>query len=312
MNQPVAYLNGKLLPQSELALPLHDAGVVFGATLIEFCRTFQHQLYLLDRHLERFLQSCLLASVPCPVTREHLAEIAQEMVTHNAALLQSNQELALILLATPGPISHYAGQPLDNVEPTLALHTFPLPFERYSQWLCKGVALSIPSVQAIPCASLPPQIKHRSRLHWWKAQKEVDRQSPGTVALLASQQGHLTETAAANFLLARDGEILSPRRSEILNGISLGVVEELCHELGFSFIEKDIILNECRNAEEGFLCGTAFCLAPVQSIHGIALESGGPIYQRFLSHWSERVGVGIFQQITGVEMVEAFPNCKEA
>ena len=39
MTEPLASLNGRLLPQSEAHLALNDAGFVFGATVTDLCRT---------------------------------------------------------------------------------------------------------------------------------------------------------------------------------------------------------------------------------------------------------------------------------
>src|SRR5438067_867239 len=109
MSEPLAYLEGRFIPQSALRLPLHDAGFVFGATVTDLCRTFHHRLFRLSDHLTRFRRSCQAAHVPQPVPDTELAAIAERLVTHNAALLKPDEDLALVLLATPGPIGYYAG-----------------------------------------------------------------------------------------------------------------------------------------------------------------------------------------------------------
>src|SRR5580692_3309374 len=108
---PNAFLNGRLIAAADMRLPIHDAGFVFGATVTDLCRTFHHQLFRLDDHLFRFLKSCHAARVPQPVSQEELAAIARRLVSHNAALLKSEQDLALVMFATPGPIGYYLGEP---------------------------------------------------------------------------------------------------------------------------------------------------------------------------------------------------------
>src|SRR5262245_14628401 len=44
MSEPLAYFEGRLIPQSEARLPLHDAGFVMGATITDLCRTVRHRL----------------------------------------------------------------------------------------------------------------------------------------------------------------------------------------------------------------------------------------------------------------------------
>src|SRR5437588_12915769 len=111
MTEPLAYRNGQLLPRHEFQLEIHDAGFIFGATVTDLCRTFRLQLFRLDDHLVRFRNSCRAARIPQPVADAELARAAQELTEHNAGLLATGQELALVLFATPGPIGYYAGQP---------------------------------------------------------------------------------------------------------------------------------------------------------------------------------------------------------
>src|SRR5262249_37624544 len=165
MSEPLAYLNGQLLPQSRLALPFFDAGFVYGATVTDLVRTFNHRPFRLADHVARFRRSCELARVPLPASDAELADGPQQLVGHNAALLQPGQDLAVVLFATPGTVPHYAGLEAGG-GPTLGAHTFPLPFARYAGYLRDGVRLVVPSVRQVPAECVDPRIKQRSRLHW--------------------------------------------------------------------------------------------------------------------------------------------------
>src|SRR5208283_1307866 len=123
-----------------------------GATVSDLCRTFRHRLFRLDEHLTRFRKSCEAARIPQSVSDTELAKIAEQLVSNNAALLRPEQELALVMLATPGPIGYYAGLdggPGDG-PPSLILHTFPLPFARYRRFFREGIRLVIPGVRHVP------------------------------------------------------------------------------------------------------------------------------------------------------------------
>jgi branched-subunit amino acid aminotransferase/4-amino-4-deoxychorismate lyase len=296
---PVAYLNGRFLPQSEMHLPLHDAGFVFGATITDLCRTFHHRLFRLADHLERFQTGCRMAQVPQPLGADELTRLAEHLVAHNAALLPAEAELALVLFATPGPIGYYAGReggPGDG-PPTLGMHSFPIPFARYALLFREGAHLVIPGTRHIPSSCLDPRIKQRSRLHWWLAEQEAHQTDPRASALLLDAGGHVTETAAANLLLVRDGVVLSPPRDAILDGISLRMVEEICAELGIRFAERPLTVDDCLTASEAFLSNTAYCLAGVSRINDFTLPWPGPVYLRVLGEWGRRVGVDICAQI---------------
>jgi branched-subunit amino acid aminotransferase/4-amino-4-deoxychorismate lyase len=299
MPEPLAYLNGRFLPQAEARLPFFDAGFVLGATVSDLCRTFRHRLFRLSDHIARFRRSCELAQVPQIVKDDELAGVADELIKQNARSLSANDDLALVMFATPGPIGYYVGEPeaAGDGPPTLGMHTFPLPFARYRRMLNAGVHLAVPSVRHVPATSVDPRIKQRSRMHWWLADREVQASFPGATALLLNEGGWVTETAAANLLLVREGVVLSPPRALILGGISLLTIEELCGELRVPFREQRLTLVDCRAADEAMLGSTPYCLAPVRQIDDTPLPCPGPIFERLLRAWSERVGVDIRAQI---------------
>jgi branched-chain amino acid aminotransferase len=299
MPEPLAYLSGQFLSQRDAQLPFFDAGFVLGVTVSDLCRTFRHRLFRLSDHIARFRASCERARVPQSIQDDDLAALADKLIKHNCSLLAPNDDLALVMFATPGPIGYYGGVSgaAGDGPPTLGMHTFPLPFGRYRRMLSEGVHLAVPSVRHVPAASVDPRIKQRSRMHWWLADREVQASFPGATALLLNEGGLVTETAAANLLLVREGMVLSPPRTLILEGISLLTIEELCGELRIPFREQPLTLVDCRAANEAMLSSTPYCLAPVRQIDDTVLPCPGPIFERLLAAWSVRVGLDIRAQI---------------
>src|SRR4051812_41805284 len=110
MTEPLAFWQGRFVPQSQARLPLHDAGFVLGATVTDLCRTVRHQLYRWPDHLARFRAGCRATHISPPLDEQTLSDRAHELVCHNAGLLAPGQDLALVLLATPGPVGYYLGQ----------------------------------------------------------------------------------------------------------------------------------------------------------------------------------------------------------
>ena len=298
MIEPLAFLNGRTAPQSQALLPPHDAGFVFGATVTDLCRTFRHRLYRWTEHLARLRRSCQSAYLEVPFDDAIITQRAEELVAHNAALIDANHDLALVLFATPGPVGYYLGEAIAAGEkPTFGMHTFALPFARYRPWIERGVLLATPSVRQVPSVCVEPHIKQRSRMHWWLAEQEVRRAHPGALALLLDLDGNVTETASANFLMVRDGTILSPPCEGILQGVSLRVVAEICARLNVPIEYRHISLNECYGADEAMLTCTSYCLAGIRQINDRVLPWPGPMLRRLLDAWSAEVGVDIHQQI---------------
>lgn len=298
-HEPWAFLNGDFVPQSRARLTLHDAGFVMGATVTDLCRTFHQQLYRFAEHLRRFMRSCQLAHIDLLPAAREMTDWAEKLLALNRDLLSPGDELALVMFATPGPIGFYLGEPggLGDAAPTLGMHTFPLPWPRYERLVNQGASLWVPDIRQVPPACVDPHIKHRSRLPWWLADREIHAQHPGSQALLLDQAGHVTETASANFLAVRQRVVLSPPLANILEGISLGVVRELCRKLGIPFEERPLTLADCLAAEEAMLTCTSYCLAGVAQLQGQALAFPGPIFCRLLQAWNEEAGLDIRGQI---------------
>jgi branched-subunit amino acid aminotransferase/4-amino-4-deoxychorismate lyase len=298
---PLAFRNGRLIPAHGATLPVHDAGLVSGVTVTDFCRTFRQRLYRWPDHLARFRRDCAACFIELPHADEALTAAAHELIAHNALLLPAGGELALTTFATPGPVGLYAGEPGRDGPPTLVMHTFGLPLPRYAPFFQQGVSLAVAGHHAAhPDDLAPPAVKHRSRLHWWRADRLLRRRGDvpaGAVALLLDAPGGaVTETAIGHVLLVRGGTVVAPPAGTVLDGISLRVVRELCAALGMPYAEQRLTLSDARGAEEAMLTGTAFCLAGVRWLEGVELPWPGPVTRRLLAAWSEAVGVDIAGQ----------------
>ncbi|MBX9582962.1 MAG: aminotransferase class IV [Gemmataceae bacterium] len=304
MNAPLAYLNGRFLPFTEAALPLHDAGFVSGATVVDNARTFRHKLFRWPDHLARFRRDCGTCYVPLDATDEQLTATAEELVAHNARLLPPGGELQLITFATPGPLGFYLGD-APSGPPTLGVVTYPLPFARYRRFFTEGVTLVVVSQAREKWGSvLPPTVKHRSRLYWHIADRMARARSGRADALaLLMELPDLTETSVANLLAVADGAVRTPPRASVLDGISLRVTAELCAGRGIGFTEQAVGMHELAgDLSEVMLTGTGFCLAGVREVwwegrqRPLLVDWPGPVFRRLLAAWSDLVGLDIERQ----------------
>jgi branched-subunit amino acid aminotransferase/4-amino-4-deoxychorismate lyase len=296
--EPLVYFNGRTLPASQAALPLSDTGFVQGAAVTEQARTFRRRPYRLAARLDRLFRSLAVVGLNPGLSKDEFAAVSNELVAHNAALLGDGEELGLILFVTPGEYATYAGRPV-RPGPTVCAHTFPLPFALWAKKMRDGAHLVTPSVRQVPPQCWPPQMKCRSRMHYYLAEREARRADPEASALLLDLQGHVTETNAANLLIVEGGAIVSPPSASILPGHSRAVVIELARALNVPFAERALTPADVAAAEEAFLSSTPFCLMPVTRINNTPVGDGkvGKTYRRLLAAWSEEVGLDIGKQI---------------
>ena len=302
MAEPIVYLNGRMVPQSEAGLKVYDAGIVLGATTTEMTRTFHQKLFRIDDHVARLYRSLKYMDIDIGMSRERMIAVSEEVTSRNAALLEPGQELGLIHFVTPGEFTVYAGSAAgqQKLEPTVCLHTFPMPFSLWAVFFSKGVHVVTPSTRHVPPQCVDPKMKNRSRMHWYLADRESHLIDPQAITLLLDLDGNITETSGANFLIVRNGEVVSPTLRNILPGVSRQVVIELCAALDIRFVEQDLQIHDVVNADEAFLSTTPYCMAPCTRINGIAIGTGkaGPTFDRLLSLWSELVDLDIRAQVS--------------
>lgn len=298
MAESVVYMNGQWVGSAQAAVPLWDTGFVLGATVSEQLRTFGGRIFRLDEHLRRLERSLEIAGIDPSVSLGELHSIAQRLVEQNWSRVASTNDLGLSILITPGPYSTLAPTGTDK-QPTVILHTYPLPYVLWSEHYVTGLALGISSVLQVPTGCWPRELKCRSRMHYYLADREVGARWPGARALLLDERGCVTETATANILASFDGETLvSPPRSEILPGVTLEVVCELARKLGIEVAERPVSSSELLHAVEMLTTSTPSCILPVTRLNGHEVGAGSPgeLYRRLLVAFQELVGVDIVAQ----------------
>lgn len=296
-DRPVAYLNGRWILAEQAAIPLNDAGFVLGTTVTERLRTFHGKLFRLAHHLVRLEHSLGIVGVEPAESVAELAECASELVAHNYALLPDGADLGLAILVTPGAHAHTAPSP--KRQPLVCLHTDALPFANWADAYAAGVALVTTDVMQVPSRCWPPELKCRSRMHYYLADRAAEQKQPGAMAILLNERGEATETSIANVIAFRQDEgLVTPPKRDVLPGITLGAVEELAAGLGWPFRYRPLALDDLLTAEEVLLTSTPWCLLPVRSVNGQAIgkKTPGPTYKKLLATFDREVGLDIAEQ----------------
>ena len=297
MNAPIAFHNGSLIPAAELTIPVSDAGFVMGVTVSEQMRTFGGKLFRLSEHLERFFNSLAIVGVALPFSQQELASAAERLVKENYALLDARNDLGLSLFATPGAYATMA--PADERGPTVAMHTYPVAFGTFAEKYSTGQRMVTSSVPQIPAASLPRELKCRSRMHYFLADRDAASRDPAARALMLDTDGCVLEATTANVLMYREGEgLISPPAERILPGISVAATLEVAAKLNIPHTQRTFTVEEFGAADEAFLTSTSVCILPIISLDGRAIGQGlpGSVFQQLLSGWHQLTGVDPAEQ----------------
>jgi branched-chain amino acid aminotransferase len=299
MTSPVAYVNGSYVSIEQASLHVFDLGIVGGVAVTEMVRTFLHQPFRLNQHLERFTQSSALTGLEIGITNDELRQICERLITENAKLIPAHHDLGLIVFVTGGENPTYVGANRSvSGQSTLVAHTFPLPFELWASTYQVGLHLVTVGTQSIPDNVIDPRIKHRSRLHLHLASREARKIDPGAMAILTDQAGQLTETASGNLCVVDGTTIITPS-AHVLEGISREFAAELAAEAGIEFVHAPVSPDDLAHADEAFLTSTPHCLLPITRFNKTPIGDGqpGPIFQRLLGAWGQAVDTDIAEQM---------------
>jgi branched-chain amino acid aminotransferase len=301
MPEPLAYLNGRILPGSQTMLPISDMGVVMGASVTEMARTFRHECFRLIEHVDRLFRSLKHVGFEMELTREALVDLVNELLEHNGRLIAPHHDLGVSMFVTAGTSLIYAGLEglASHRKPTVCVHTFPLPFELWAEKFISGQHVITPSIRHLPPECLDPKIKARSRMHWYLADEQARMVDPKAIALLLDRQDNITETSSANFFIVRSGRIITPPGRNTLQGISQVVVSELAERLDIRLEHQDFQTYDVINADEAFTSSTPYCLLPVTRINQRPIGDGrvGPVYSELLKLWNQVAGFDVAEQM---------------
>lgn len=292
----LAWLDGRLLPRSELSLPVGDAGFVLGATVTEQLRTFRGAPFLPDEHGRRFAESCRIVGIDLPWPVADLLAAAAGVAAANHRLGPPESDLGVVIFATPGDLpAQHEGR---AGPPRVAIHTFPLAFGLWASAYDRGVALRTVNVTQVPESCWPLAAKVRSRLHYHLADRAAHAAEAGARAVLMHGDGRISETSTANVAIVARGTVATPPPTDALGGVSLGCARRLAASLGMPWEERSLTADDLARADEILLTSTPSCIMPVARFDGRAVGDGqpGPVFRAILDAWSGLVGLDIADQ----------------
>lgn len=300
MPVPIAWMNGELIDATRAAVPVGDLGVVAGASVTEFLRTFRHKSFRLDEHLARLMTSLNLLEFSTQIDAATLREAIGTVVSHNCQLIPENHELGLIAFVTAGQNLTYLGAAgRDQIsQGTVCVHSFPLPFELWAHRYQEGQHLATVSVPPLPSSGVDPRAKHRNRIHWLRADREARGRFEDSSSILTTDDGFLTETSSGNVFVINGDTLKTPKAELVLGGISREALIEIASDLGMTVEQADLTTEDLVAADEVLTTSTPYCVVPVTKFNGQPIGSGlpGPQFRRLIAAWSESVGVDIVQQ----------------
>ena len=296
MPERVAYINGKMVPESQATVSIFDRGFLFGDVGYDVGRTFAHKPFKLEAHTARLLRTLKYMRIDPGLSAQEISKLSLQVIEANLPLLDSQEDYTFHQRVSRG--LYTTDNPLAGGPATVILYCQPVKFASFARGYTEGIHLVTPSVRRTPPQCIDPRVKIHNKANHILADIEAKLVDPKAYSLMLDINGHLAENSSANVFLVREGKLLTPGKLFVLEGISREMVFKLARDLGIPIEEGELTPYDLYMAEEAFLTTTSPCILPASKVNGIPLprKVPGPITQKLLSAWSALVGVDIVQQ----------------
>ncbi len=272
-HEPVIFVNGAFVPQSEARISVLDHAVLYGDGVFETACAWQGRLFKLDAHIERGFRSMAAIALTPPYDRAAMRQLIIEAVRRNGL-----SDAYVKWIVTRGS----NGTPL--MDPTgcaanLIILARPYINRASAARIAEGLRLKTVAIRRPPGQVLDPQIKSLNYLNLVMAKIEA-KAAGADEALLLDTQGRLCEATGCNIFVVHGRRLRTPSH-DILAGITRETVFELASELGFAAEAAELQLYDAYTADEIIICSTAGGLLPVVGIDGRTTPTGkpGPVFE---------------------------------
>jgi D-alanine transaminase len=278
MTDRQCFLNGAYKPLSQAHVNVLDRGFLFGDGIYEVVPVYARKLFRFDEHMARLSRSLAKVRIANPLSRDEWLERCRKLA---AALAETegagDQVIYLQVTRGVAPRDHVMPE---GIAPTVFMMSNPMkpatPEQRHGGVACTTARDFRWERGDIKSISLLGNVLAR--------QMSADH---GAIETIMFRDGWLTEAAACNVWIVKDGAFLGPPKSEhVLEGIRVELLHELCEEEGIAYNLKPISEADARSADEVILSSATKEVLPVTKLdgepvgHGTLRGKPGPVYAR--------------------------------
>lgn len=281
----ILYFNGEYLKATEAKTDLYGQSLHYGYAVFEGIRAYKTdkgeiRIFKAQEHYDRLKRSCDLIHIPYKFNNDELIKASYKILELNNfeeayirplvfcppnMTLKAASEAHILICAWEW--GAYLGEKLLRVMTSSYQRPNPKAFQIES----KSAGLYVNSILASQEAK----------------EKGYDE------ALLLDINGYVAEGPGANIFFEKNGKLFTPPPGNILPGITRATVIELCKELGIPLEQKLFTIEELREAESVFYCGTAAEVIGWDSLDG----------QGFSKPWADSLGK-VLQQAYKARVLE--------
>jgi len=274
------YINGEYLPADQPCISPLDRGFVFGDGIYEVIPVYNGHLFRLEEHLDRLDNSLASVSIQTSLSHQDWHELLTDLVKRNGSGNQS-----VYLQITRGVAARDHAFPND-IRPTIFAMSNPL----------KPVAAVIheQGVSAITLEDIRWKYCHIKTIALLpNVMLRQQALEAGAVEAILVRDNEVTEGAASNLFIVRDGTIITPPKGPVLlPGITRDLVLELAQQAGIPWRETSISPEQLKTADEIWLTSSTKEILPVtqldkQPVGSEPTDKPGPLWQRMIAIYQD-------------------------
>ncbi len=262
-SEPIVYINGEYLPQSQATVSVLDRGFLFGDGVYEVIPVFAGKPLRLTEHLDRLQRSMNKVSLKNPLTQQEWEEIFQTLLESNPG---GDRSIYLQVTRGAAPIRDLSFSA--DIEPTVFVMVNDIKPVDYAK-LEKGIeAIAVDDFRWKAC-----DIKSVSLIANVMIRLSANEQN--VMDAIMVRDGLVTEGTASNIFLVHGGSISTPPKSDcLLPGITRDLVIDLALANGLTVEERDIKQGELETADEIWLTSSTREIAPVVKLDNRVVGDG--------------------------------------
>jgi D-alanine transaminase len=274
----MVYLNGEFLPLDQAKVPVMDRGFLFGDGVYEVIPVYSRRPFRLAEHLRRLQGSLAGIRLANPHSDEEWTALIGRIIAEG-----ETDDQSVYIQVSRGPMAVRNHAFPKTVTPTVFVMGEPLHTPPDSQREQGIAAVSAADFRWLRCDLKVTSLLANCLLR----QLAIDA---GCIETLLFRDGYLSEGAASNIFMVKDGLLLAPPKNHLmLAGITYDVVLEIAAAHGLADEVRDIREEEVRAADELWMTSSTKEVLPIVTLDGKPVGSGrpGPVFARMYAWYQD-------------------------
>ncbi|WBY00308.1 D-amino acid aminotransferase [Ramlibacter tataouinensis] len=279
------YLNGEITRVDQARVSVLDRGFIFGDGVYEVVPVYGGRPFRFDEHMARLDRSLGELRIANPMARAQWRALVDQLVQAYARHVGQPADATnqMVYMQVTRGVAMRDHVMLPNLQPTVFAMSNRLPL--YS---AEDRARGVACISAEDFRWKKAHIKSTSLLGSVMArQLSADQGAAETVMF---RDGMLSEAAASNVWVVKDGKVLgAPRDNLVLEGIRYGLMEQLCRAAGIPFELRRVSREEVLAADELLLTSATKEVLAITTMDGQPVGNGrpGPIYDKLYAGYQQ-------------------------